>query len=371
MGFREIVKGISGYLLKENNSCEEDMEEVIFLDKEKKTGSEICLHEIEKFMVLCNEDEKEKINKKVNNTIIKGINGEKQTKRKLGYCDFYCNILSDIKLSNGDLENQIDFLVITKKMCFIIECKNITNTTKVLPDGRFAIGRYQSGKWKSEKILSPIEQNHEHVQLVKNIYKRNVSAIADTSKNKITNEYFRPILVWGNNNSKIDWLDASEDIKNEIEEQFVYLERLITYMNKIYNESSLPEKSLKEVKELSQIFYDIHKKNEEEYNRKNKQWALQIILKELEGVTPQELLRRELMHYRMSDFVNQTLRDGRIKNSYRENLLNEAMIEQIIEIMPKNIWELEDKIYNSGPYTRKYFGEDILEIIDKYRNIIE
>lgn len=370
MGFREIVKSISSYLSKENASCEEDMEEVIFWEKEKQTGNEICLHEIEKFMVLCNEDEKERINKKINNTVLKGINGEKQTKRKLGYCDFYCNILSDIKLSSGDLENQIDFLVITKKMCFIIECKNATSTTKILSDGRFAIGRYQYGKWKSEKILSPIEQNNEHVQLVKNIYKRNISTIANLSKNKITNEYFKPILVWVNNNSKIDWQDASEDIKNEIEEQFVYLERLTTYMNKIYNESSLPEKSIKEVKELSQIFYDIHKANEEEYNRKNRQWALQIVLKELDDVTPQELLRRELIHYRMSDFVNQTLRNSKTKKTYRENLLNETMVEQIIKIMPKNVWELEDKIYNSGSYTRKNFGEDILEIIDKYRNIL-
>lgn len=174
MGFREIVKGIGNCISGKYD--QEVIDKVIFWDKDKQTGNEVYLQEIERIEKLCGENEKEKI-ENVKRNILKGIEGERQTKRKLGYCDFYCNILHDIKLSDGDLENQIDFLVITKKMCFIIECKNRSGKVKILKDGRFSIGTYRNGEWKSEKIVSPVEQNNEHVQLVKNIYKRNLKEL--------------------------------------------------------------------------------------------------------------------------------------------------------------------------------------------------
>ena len=51
--------------------------------------------------------------------------------------------------------------------------------------------------------------------------------------------------------------------------------------------------------------------------------------------------------------------------------MNEEMIGQIIEIMPTDVWELQKKIHNSGKYTREKFGDDIIEILDRYRDIIE
>lgn len=368
MGFREIVKGIGNCISGKYD--QEVIDKVIFWDKDKQTGNEVYLQEIERIEELCGENEKKKI-ENVKRNVLKGIEGERQTKRKLGYCDFYCNILHDIKLSDGDLENQIDFLVITKKMCFIIECKNRSGKVKILKDGRFSIGTYRNGEWKSEKIVSPVEQNNEHVQLVKNIYKRNLKESYRILQRKVPNEYFVPILVWVNNSSKIDEREASEDVKAELKEQFVYLERLVTFMNHIYYESSLPEKSEKEVERISEIFYDIHMENEEKYQNLNRHRALKTVLRELEDVDPQELLKRELEHYRNSDSVKKILNRAGVRLEYRENFLNEEMIGQIIEIMPTDVWELQKKIHNSGKYTREKFGDDIIEILDRYRDIIE
>lgn len=188
---------------------------------------------------------------------------------------------------------------------------------------------------------------------------------------KVPNEYFVPILVWVNNSSKIDEQEASEDVKAELKEQFVYLERLVTFMNHIYYESSLPEKSEKEVERISEIFYDIHMENEEKYQNLNRHRALKTVLRELEDVDPQELLKRELEHYRNSDSVKKILNRAGVRLEYRENFLNEEMIGQIIEIMPTDVWELQKKIHNSGKYTREKFGDDIIEILDRYRDIIE
>ena len=142
-------------------------------------------------------------------------------------------------------------------------------------------------------------------------------------------------------------------------------------MNNIYYESSLPEKSEKEVERISEIFYDIHMENEEKYQNLNRYRALKTVLRELEDVDPQELLKSELEHYRNSDSVKKILNRAGVRLEYRENFLNEEMIGQIIEIMPTDVWELQKKIHNSGKYTREKFGDDIIEILDRYRDIIE
>lgn len=187
---------------------------------------------------------------------------------EIGKCDFYCNILSDINLYDGDLENQIDFLVITKKMCFVIECKNWSKTTKVLADGRFERQIYGQGKGKLKQVPSPIEQNNEHTQLVKNIYMKNRKKFSKASKNESIGDRVIPVLVWVNNNAELDLQDATGHIKNEVEKQFVYAERLATHLNKIYKDSLLHEKSVEEVEELSRIFMEIHKKMKKNISEK-------------------------------------------------------------------------------------------------------
>lgn len=162
MGFREIVKGIGNCISGKYD--QEVIDKVIFWDKDKQTGNEVYLQEIERIEKLCGENEKEKI-ENVKRNILKGIEGERQTKRKLGYCDFYCNILHDIKLSDGDLENQIDFLVITKKMCFIIECKNRSGKVKILKDGRFSTQRIFMPLFRINCILRLQERQRQNLYM--------------------------------------------------------------------------------------------------------------------------------------------------------------------------------------------------------------
>lgn len=284
---------------------------------------------------------------------------------EIGKCDFYCNILSDINLYDGDLENQIDFLVITKKMCFVIECKNWSKTTKVLADGRFERQIYGQGKGKLKQVPSPIEQNNEHTQLVKNIYMKNRKKFSKASKNESIGDRVIPVLVWVNNNAELDLQDATGHIKNEVEKQFVYAERLATHLNKIYKDSLLHEKSVEEVEELSRIFMEIHKKNEEEYIRKNRQRALSAVLETLEFV-PQDFLKRELEAYRKLDWVNEIIKTKNKK--YKEHLLDEEMIEKLTEKMPANREELIQIDWFKA-FTYENFGEDILEILNRYREV--
>ena len=60
-----------------------------------------------------------------------GIAGEKNIKFELKNSHMPMYILHDIYLEDGDLSAQIDYLVFTKKICFVIECKIFMGTLKL------------------------------------------------------------------------------------------------------------------------------------------------------------------------------------------------------------------------------------------------
>ena len=80
MGFREIVKGIGNCISGKYD--QEVIDKVIFWDKDKQTGNEVYLQEIERIEELCGENEKKKI-ENVKRNVLKGIEGEKADKKKV------------------------------------------------------------------------------------------------------------------------------------------------------------------------------------------------------------------------------------------------------------------------------------------------
>ncbi len=59
MGFREIVKGIGNCISGKYD--QEVIDKVIFWDKDKQTGNEVYLQEIERIEKLCGENERRKL----------------------------------------------------------------------------------------------------------------------------------------------------------------------------------------------------------------------------------------------------------------------------------------------------------------------
>lgn len=66
-----------------------------------------------------------------------GIAGEKNIAFELKNSHMPMYILHDIYLEDGDLSAQIDYLVFTKKMCFVIECKNLCGNVEITNTGDF------------------------------------------------------------------------------------------------------------------------------------------------------------------------------------------------------------------------------------------
>lgn len=98
-----------------------------------------------------------------------GIAGEKNIAFELKNSHMPMYILHDIYLEDGDLNAQIDYLVFTKKMCFVIECKNLYGNVEINNAGDFVRTMEFSGRRKREGIYSPITQNQRHLELMKRI----------------------------------------------------------------------------------------------------------------------------------------------------------------------------------------------------------
>ena len=78
-------------------------------------------------------------------------------------------ILHDIYLEDQTLNAQIDFMVFTRKMCFVIECKNLYGNIEITREGDFIRTIEFGSKKVKEGIYSPITQNERHLQLMKKI----------------------------------------------------------------------------------------------------------------------------------------------------------------------------------------------------------
>lgn len=101
-----------------------------------------------------------------------GEAGEKNVAFELKSSGMDMYVLHDIYLEYGDLTAQIDYLVITRKRIYIIECKNLIGNIKVDNEGSFTRTYELSGKRIKEGIYSPITQNNRHMQVVKEIILR-------------------------------------------------------------------------------------------------------------------------------------------------------------------------------------------------------
>ncbi len=128
---------------------------------------------IAKLQYLLEENEGEKANliKKHLNMANSGKYGESNIAFELKNSGMDMYILHDICLEYNDLSAQIDYLVITRKHIYVIECKNLIGNIEIDHTGAF-IRKYEFfGKFIKEGIYSPITQNQRHLQVLKEVRK--------------------------------------------------------------------------------------------------------------------------------------------------------------------------------------------------------
>ena len=275
-----------------------------------------------------------------------GAIGENNIYYELKNCFLPMVCLHDLRIEYKDFIAQIDFVVITTKYIYIIECKNLIGDITITKNGDFIRNKKNSyGKVISkEGMYSPIVQNERHINVVrellkdklqyKNKLKRIESLVVTANPKTIINKNYAPkeisdkiirhdqlinLISTAQKNKKIDWIFIEEDMMN-----------------------------------ISKCLIEHHKDLNIDYDSKYL----------LDNRKVEEHI--EVINI---DEVRDNLKKFRLDKSKEENIkaymiFNNETMEEIINLMPKNIDELQN-IKGFGPIKIGKYGDDIINIIHK------
>lgn len=174
-------------------------------------------------------------------------------------------VLHDLFLEYDGLTAQIDYLIVTRRQVFVVECKNLYGNIEINDTGDFirtiTYGRHS----KKEGIYSPVTQNRRHLELIKQIRsaeKRNFLAKALFEKHFA--EKYRSVVVLANPKTVL----YDRYAKKEIRRQVIRADQLTEYIRKANAESKTEVCSDREMESLARFFLGIHKEQKTDYAAK-------------------------------------------------------------------------------------------------------
>ena len=196
--------------------------------------------------------------------------GEKNISFELKNSGMDMYILHDIYLEYGDLSAQIDYLVITRKKTFVIECKNLIGNIEIDNQGNFIRTYEMFGKKVKEGIYSPITQNQRHLEVIKQVRKETKgNFIAKAVFEHCFNDTYKPLVVLANPKTFLN----AKFTKKEIRDQVIRADQLITKLKYICDQCKDQDRSEKEMLEIAEFFLNANKPERSDYARKYEEMA--------------------------------------------------------------------------------------------------
>lgn len=130
-------------------------------------------------------------------------------------------ILKDLQFLYGDNATQIDFMVITDKLIFVIESKNWKANVRIDSSGDFVMMDAQ------KRLENPYAQNAQHTEYVKRIYQ------GLYPNDKV--QRFQNLLVWANEASVLERSEAPDAVVSAI----TYAKNLSNFILEKYESCTL------------------------------------------------------------------------------------------------------------------------------------
>ncbi|MGI5935357.1 MAG: NERD domain-containing protein [Oscillospiraceae bacterium] len=194
-----------------------------------------------------------------------GIYGENVVRYELENSHIPMIVLHDIFLEHEGLTAQIDYLIVTRKHQFILECKNLFGNIEVSSSGDFIRTVSFGRRTKKEGIYSPITQNRRHLELIKQIRgaeKGNFLSKTLFEKNFYNN--YRSVVVLANPKTVLNARYA----KKEVRDQVIRADQLAEYIRKADADPNAVASSEKDMEALAQFFLSIHQQPKIDYTAK-------------------------------------------------------------------------------------------------------
>jgi hypothetical protein len=244
------------------------MKEPVFL----KEGSN-AVEQLEKLKALesrLNDEGKTKLMQEIK-FVEYGIAGENNIAFELKNSHMPMYILHDIYLEDGDLSAQIDYLVFTKKLCFVIECKNLMGNIEINSAGDFIRTMEFGGRKKKEGIYSPLTQNQRHLELMKKIkIDSKTNIVIKLMAGKFFENSYIPIVVLANPKTILNAKFAKKEVKNQV----IKADQLVAYIKDRCKYSREKEHSDNELLAWAQSFIELHNEVDKDYTSKFDQYII-------------------------------------------------------------------------------------------------
>lgn len=253
-------------------------------------------------------------------------------------------ILHDLYFEMDGFKAQIDFLVFTPKICFIIECKNLYGNITVDNNGSFIRTIHYNQRFIKEGIYSPITQNERHLQMIKKIKMNQVGALGRIVLNKTFETTYKPIVVIANSKTVINAKYAQRNVKSKI----IRADHLIDFMKTEYNKSKIPPSSDKATRQWAESFLNCNKENTSDYLSQYKEY---LVEKETEP-------NNELLFNKLKAFRSEMAKSEKIA-AYM--VFNNKALDALIQKRPKTLEEIKE-IPGFGEIKVQKYGMRILEI---------
>ncbi|MEW4414360.1 HRDC domain-containing protein [Clostridium sp. AN503] len=303
-----------------------------------------------------------------------GIQGENQIAFELKNSHMPMYILHDIYLEDGELSAQIDYLVFTKKLCFVIECKNLYGNIEINNNGDFIRTMEFNGRKKKEGIYSPITQNERHLELMKKMKtETRTNLFSKFMTSRYFDDFYRTVVVLSNSKTVLNAKYAKKDIKQKV----IRADQLVSFIKEQYKLSKEVENSDADMKTWAESYLKLHKAVEKDYTKKYEPYVIQNTAAEMDGpvleppagsaeetsMMEEKTIEGTRLYQELKAYRLRKSREEKIKPYY---IYNDSQLKDLIMKMPVDKQALQ-KVSGFGPVKAEKYGDDILKIIAECR----
>lgn len=285
-------------------------------------------------------------------------------------------ILRDIYLETGDLTAQIDFIVVTRKIIFLIECKNLIGDIEIDSAGNFIRNYEFNGKRIREGIYSPITQNQRHLEVLKQILKDSKSnTLMKMMVGKFFHDNYKSIVVLANPKTLL----SAKNAKKEIKDKVIRADQLIQYIKDVCSNSKNYEDNDADLKARAEKLLKLHAPNQSDYAKKYEEIVSNMSTNneaacEDKPDSPKVVVKGQASDSKKIDgeaLLVQKLKAFRLEKCREENIkpyfiFNDKQLQDLIEKMPDSKASLL-KVSGFGDVKVDKYGENILKILNGFR----
>lgn len=281
--------------------------------------------------------------------------GEKNIAFELKNSGIPMYILHDICLETNELSAQIDYIVVTRKVIFIIECKNLIGNIEINSQGNFIRTYNFNGKLIKEGIYSPITQNERHLEVLKRIKKESKSNfISKMLFDKYFNDNYKSLVVLANPKTVLN----SRYAKKEIKDKVIKADQLINYIKEVNSKYDLMSLSDKEMKEIADRLLALHKSSKLSFLKKYRELIELVDNYDYKNDVKTVFNNKEIINEDKSSVTNNIDKSNNINNIYNTKNINVNINNTVINN------SIGNKINNSDIIND---NENLIKKLKEYR----